>query len=97
MKKLWAFVIIGYSFVVIADHVDLSSHTKCAFAQQRLNMSRAHLHMAQQKLSFFPHYGMSDAPKIKARILELQEEIRELETCIPVMEKSLNALYKTIQ
>lgn len=87
-----------------ADHIDLSSHTKCAFARKRLEMVRAHLHTTEQELSLLesslvtlPDHELESFPTRKTRISELKKEISELEKSIPVMEKSLHALCKTIQ
>lgn len=101
MKKVLA--LIGGLFVtgaLCAEHIHLSSPTKCVCSRKRLEMSKAHLKTAQTELALLEESNLECEPESleshHTRISQLKEEIRELEIRIPVIEKSLHALCKTI-
>lgn len=105
MKKLFILIGIGCSIGSLrAYHMDLNSQTKCAFAKKRLDMTKTHLRSTQQELALLegslaslPDHELEHFPVRKTRIAELKKEVLELESSIPIMEKSLQALCETIK
>jgi hypothetical protein len=100
-----SFVLIGILTIVQSvhtAHLSLNPHTKCAFARKRLEMTYAHLAIAQQELMVLEKALISSGesefgPERMRRRSDITHEIMELKKTIPVLEKSLYALCKTIQ
>lgn len=104
MKKLALVIGLGCVSCAQATHMDLNSNTKCVFAQKRLKMMKAHLHtskeelvLLEESLTSLPAEEIEHFPLRKTRIAELRKEVIEIETSIPIMEKSLHALCATLK
>ena len=104
MKKLVMLIGIAVpTYLLHADHVNLSPRTKCAFAQKRLEMTQDHLRKNLEELALLEENRTNSEDDKKslharqARLSELKKEITELKKNIPVMEKSLHALCKALQ
>lgn len=103
MKKvLFVMSVFFATEALYAEHIHLNSHTKCVCTRKRLEMTQAQLRTMQSELSLLEGSTIECnseqlATSEKSRFLELKNAIKELEMRIPVMEKSLHALCKTIQ
>jgi hypothetical protein len=102
MKKV--LVLIGGLLItgaLCAEHIHLSSPTKCVCSRKRLEMSKSHLCSAKAELGLLEENGLACERDFleshETRISELKEDIRQLEIRIPIIEKSLHALCKTIK
>lgn len=99
-----SFVLIGILSIIQSTHtahLSLNPHTKCAFARKRLEMTYTHLTTVQQELILLEKSLNSAADhefshQRVQKIAALKNEIIELKKAVPVLEKSLHALCKTI-